>query len=47
MGHGVINQGDCAAAVMKAFFDDPISRPDDRCLKTLTGPKFVLAETDQ
>ena len=46
MGHGVINQGACALAVMKAFVDHPFSRPDDTCIKALTEPIFVLPETD-
>jgi pimeloyl-ACP methyl ester carboxylesterase len=45
-GHGVINNGGCALSVMKAFFDSPASHPDDTCVKALTGPIFVMPETD-
>ena len=45
-GHGVINNGVCALSVIKAFFDAPTSRPDDTCVGALTGPIFVMAETD-
>jgi len=45
IGHGVINQGVCVLAVMKVFFDHPFSRPDDTCVKALTGPKFNMPET--
>ncbi len=43
-GHGVIRQGECAAAVIKEFIDRPSSRPDDDCVRALTGPKFVMPE---
>lgn len=45
-GHGVINQGVCTLSVMKAFFDNPSSRPEDMCVKALTEPLFVMPETD-
>ena len=45
-GHGVINNGVCALSVIKAFFDTSTSRPDDRCVELLTGPIFVMLETD-
>ena len=45
-GHGVINNGVCALSVMKSFFDSPVSRPNDTCVKALTGPIFVMPETD-
>jgi pimeloyl-ACP methyl ester carboxylesterase len=45
-GHGVINNGICALSVMKAFLDSPSSRPDDACVKALTGPIFVMPESD-
>jgi pimeloyl-ACP methyl ester carboxylesterase len=44
-GHGVINNGGCALSVIKAFFDAPASRPDDTCVRALTGPIFVMPET--
>jgi pimeloyl-ACP methyl ester carboxylesterase len=44
-GHGVINNGGCALSVIKAFFDSPASRPDDTCVRALTGPIFVMPET--
>ena len=42
VGHGVISQGECAAAVIKEFYDHPLTRPDDDCVKALSGPKFVM-----
>jgi hypothetical protein len=45
-GHGVINNGSCALSVIKSFFDTPTSRPDDTCVRELTGPKFAMPETD-
>jgi pimeloyl-ACP methyl ester carboxylesterase len=44
-GHGVINNGGCALSVIKEFFDAPASRPDDTCVRALTGPMFVMPET--
>ena len=45
-GHGVINNGSCALSVIKSFFDTPTSRPDDPCVRELTGPKFAMPEAD-
>jgi pimeloyl-ACP methyl ester carboxylesterase len=40
-GHGVINNGGCALSVIKEFISNPYSRPDDTCVRELTGPIFV------
>ena len=40
-GHGVINNGGCALSVIKEFISNPSSRPDDTCVRELTGPIFV------
>lgn len=42
IGHGVFNQGDCPAEIIKAFFDDPTKRPEDRCFDAWQKPDFFL-----
>ena len=44
-GHGVINNGVCVLSMIKEFIDSPLNRPDDTCVKALTGPIFEMPET--
>jgi pimeloyl-ACP methyl ester carboxylesterase len=41
-GHGVIGSGACAARIIRAFYDDPWTRPDDACMRVMPGPRWVL-----
>ena len=45
-GHGVINNGRCALSVINEFFSNPSSRPDDTCVRELTGPSFEMPSSD-
>lgn len=41
LGHGVSISGECPAAVMLAFIEDPGSAPDTACVAEMSGPAFV------
>ena len=45
-GHGVLGHGECAAAVISEFYDHPLRRPDDRCVRELPGISFVIPNRD-
>jgi pimeloyl-ACP methyl ester carboxylesterase len=41
LGHGVSISGECPAAIMLAFIEEPTSEPDSACIAELAGPAFV------
>jgi pimeloyl-ACP methyl ester carboxylesterase len=45
-GHGAINNGDCALSVINEFICNPSNRPDDKCVRELTGPSFEMLSSD-
>ena len=45
-GHGAINNGDCALSVINEFICNPSNRPDDNCVRELTGPSFEMPSSD-
>ncbi len=47
MGHGVIAQGECAASVIKHFYDYPLLRPNDQCVNNLPDTNFVINREDR
>ena len=46
MGHGVIRQGACSAAVIGAFLQEPEQRPDDSCVRAIDAPQFYVPPSD-
>jgi pimeloyl-ACP methyl ester carboxylesterase len=41
VGHGAIASGSCASAIMAAFLDDPLAKPDNACASAM-GVQFVM-----
>jgi pimeloyl-ACP methyl ester carboxylesterase len=41
LGHGASISGECPAAIMLAFIEDPTSEPDTTCIAEMAAPPFV------
>ena len=46
IGHGASFGVDCSTNIALEFLDDPLQEPDSTCIADMTGPKFVVPETE-
>ena len=46
IGHGASVGVDCSTNIALEFLDDPLREPDSTCIADMTGPKFVVPETE-
>lgn len=47
VGHGAsVSGGECPLSIALAFLDDPTTEPDGSCIADMSGPAFVVPETE-